>query len=139
MASAKTTAKVPVAPGQEEGAGAPGPANVVPLQEGAQDSEGQGAAPIYKMQDLMQAIAGNSDLKRGELRDAAGLVVAAIGDALQAGRTVSLPGLGKITPRKREEKPSGDILVARIKLPAQAAAEPEDPADGAGQGEDENP
>lgn len=70
----------------------------------------------YKMQDLMQAIAGQSDLKRSELREAAGLVCDAIGEALDAGHTVSLPGLGKITPRKRDSKPSGDLLTARIKL-----------------------
>ncbi|MGI3184154.1 HU family DNA-binding protein [Nioella aestuarii] len=71
---------------------------------------------LYKMQDLMQAIAGQSALKRSELREAAGLVCEAIGQALDDGQTISLPGLGKITPRKRDSKPSGDLLTARIKL-----------------------
>jgi nucleoid DNA-binding protein len=70
----------------------------------------------YKMQDLMQAIADQSDLKRSELREAAGLVCEAIGRALDEGHVISLPGLGKITPRKRDSKPSGDLLTARIKL-----------------------
>ncbi len=70
----------------------------------------------YKMQDLMQAIADQSDLKRSELREAAGLVCEAIGRALDDGQVISLPGLGKITPRKRDSKPSGDLLTARIKL-----------------------
>jgi len=65
----------------------------------------------------MQNIAERADLKRSDLRAAAGLVCAALGIALQDGRTVSLPGLGKITPRKRTVKPEGDILTARIKLP----------------------
>lgn len=95
--------------------------------------------PIYKMQDLMQAIADKSELKRGELRAAAGLVVSAMGEALQEGRTVSLPGLGKITPRKRREKPSGDILTARIKLPAaEIAREDIKPTDDEGE-RGENP
>ena len=70
----------------------------------------------YKMQDLMQAIADRTELKRSELREAAGLVCEAIGQALDDGQTVSLPGLGKITPRKRDSKPGGDMLTARIKL-----------------------
>lgn len=72
--------------------------------------------PIYKMQDLMQQIADQSDLKRSDLRQAAGLICAALGQALQQERVLSLPGLGKITPRKRDTKPGGDILTARIKL-----------------------
>lgn len=71
---------------------------------------------MFKMQDLMQAITGQSDLKRSELRDAAGLICSALGVALEEGRTISLPGLGKITPRKRDSKPTGDLLTARIKL-----------------------
>jgi nucleoid DNA-binding protein len=70
----------------------------------------------FKMQDLMQAIAGQSDLKRSDLREAAGLICDALGQAMDEGRVISLPGLGKITPRKRDSKPSGDMLTARIKL-----------------------
>ena len=95
----------------------------------AEEADESTLPPIYKMQDLMQHIAGQSDLKRAELRAAAGQICAALGAALQDGRTVSLPGLGKITPRKRTVKPAGDILTARIKLPAPArdAGEMSDP------------
>ncbi|PIV73018.1 MAG: hypothetical protein COW55_14575 [Rhodobacteraceae bacterium CG17_big_fil_post_rev_8_21_14_2_50_65_11] len=89
---------------------------IVQLAAGPGASE-SAEPPIYKMQDLMQNIAERADLKRSDLRAAAGLVCAALGIALQDGRTVSLPGLGKITPRKRTVKPEGDILTARIKLP----------------------
>lgn len=78
--------------------------------------EAKSAPPLYKMQDLMQAIAGQSDLKRSDLREAAGLICEALGAALEDGHAISLPGLGKITPRKRDSKPSGDLLTARIKL-----------------------
>lgn len=91
-------------------------AEIAPLVAGPGASE-SGGPPIYKMQDLMQDIAERSDLKRSDLRAVAGLVCAALGTALQDGRSMTLPGLGKITPRKRTVKPEGDILTARIKLP----------------------
>lgn len=92
----------------------------------------QPAQPLYKMQDLMQDIAGQSELKRSDLRDVAGLVTAALGKALDEGRAISLPGLGKITPRKRDSKPSGDLLTARIKLARRGDAEaPEGEAEAA--------
>lgn len=80
------------------------------------ETTGSEKPKAYKMQDLMQAIADQSDLKRSELREAAGLVCEAIGRALDDGHVISLPGLGKIIPRKRDSKPSGDLLTARIKL-----------------------
>ena len=83
---------------------------------GDQLDEAQPAPQLFKMQDLMQAIAGQSDLKRSDLREAAGLICDALGAALDDGHAISLPGLGKITPRKRDSKPSGDLLTARIKL-----------------------
>ncbi|MFO7921634.1 MAG: hypothetical protein R6U99_12655 [Nioella sp.] len=118
MASGKSVALT-----GEAGQPAPGQPDTQDAAEGLEVASGQGAEastepPIYKMQDLMQDIEDGSDLKRGELRTAAGLLCAALGTALQDGRTVSLPGLGKITPRKRTVKPQGDILTARIKLPA---------------------
>ena len=94
--------------------------------EGDQGVDDQGGPDpkLFKMQDLMQAVAENSDLKRSELRSAAGLICDALGQALQEERIISLPGLGKIIPRKRDSKPSGDILTTRIKLtkPAQETA-----------------
>lgn len=90
------------------------------------DADAEQAPPLYKMQDLMQQIAEQSDLKRSDLREAAGLVCAAIGQALEQERVLSLPGLGKITPRKRDSKPGGDILTARIKLVKQALDSDED-------------
>ena len=68
---------------------------------GDQLDEAQPAPQLFKMQDLMQAIAGQSDLKRSDLREAAGLICDALGAALDDGHAISLPGLGKITPRKR--------------------------------------
>ena len=93
---------------------APSTADVLQLAvPGADDAP---APPVFKMKDLMQALTEGSEIKRSDLREAAGLVCAALGQALQEGKTINLPGLGKITPRKREEKPSGDMLTARIKL-----------------------
>jgi nucleoid DNA-binding protein len=74
------------------------------------------AAPVYKMQDLMQALEGKSELKRGELRQTVGHVLEALGAALAQGNDVSLPGFGKITAKRRETKPGGEQIIARIKL-----------------------
>ncbi len=81
----------------------------VPRQEGED-------APPFRMKDLLDAAGVQSDLKRSDLREAASHLCDAIAAALREGRTVILPELGKITPRKREEKPSGVFLTARIKL-----------------------
>ncbi|WP_071675001.1 HU family DNA-binding protein [Nioella nitratireducens] len=82
----------------------------VPRQEGEE-------APPFRMKDLLDAVGAESELKRSDLRDTAVDLGEAIAGALRDGRTVILPGLGKITPRKREEKPSGVMVTARIKLP----------------------
>ena len=73
-------------------------------------------APIFKMQELMQALEGKSGLKRAELRQTVGHVLEALGAALAQGNDVSLPGLGKITAKRREAKPGGEQIIARIKL-----------------------
>lgn len=73
-------------------------------------------AGMFKMQELMAALEGKSELKRGELRHAVGLVLEALGTALHEGHDLALPGLGKITAKRRESKPNGDQIVARIKL-----------------------
>jgi hypothetical protein len=78
--------------------------------------ETEEARAAFRMKDLMEAIASQSDLKRSDLREAAGLVCEALGAALAEGRSLQLPGLGKITERRRETKPSGELIVARIKL-----------------------
>jgi len=73
-------------------------------------------APVFKMQELMQALEGKSELKRAELRQVAGQVLEALGEALAQGNDVSLPGFGKITAKRREAKPGGEQIIARIKL-----------------------
>ena len=78
--------------------------------------ETEEARVAFKMKDLMEAIASQSELKRSDLREAAGLVCEALGAALAEGRSLQLPGLGKITERRRESKPSGELIVDRIKL-----------------------
>jgi DNA-binding protein HU-alpha len=92
------------------------PSTAEVLQLAVPGADDAPAPPVFKMKDLMQALTEGSQVKRSDLREAAGLVCAALGQALQEGKTINLPGLGKITPRKREEKPSGDMLTARIKL-----------------------
>jgi len=73
-------------------------------------------APVFKMQELMQALEGKSELKRAELRQTVGHVLEALGAALAEGNDVSLPGFGKITAKRREAKPGGEQIIARIKL-----------------------
>lgn len=116
---------------------------ILPATGGETVSPDTASAPAYRMQDLMQQIADQSDLKRSDLRKTAGLIFDALGQALQEGRTLTFPGLGKVTPRKRDDKPSGTLLTARIKLPgAQAGTGADGPAsraDDAGGEGGENP
>jgi nucleoid DNA-binding protein len=88
-------------------------------------------APVFKMQDLMQALEGKSELKRGELRQTVGHVLEALGAALAQGNDVSLPGFGKITAKRREAKPGGEQIIARIKLNAPAPDPVRTPTPGA--------
>jgi len=73
-------------------------------------------APVFKMPELMQALEGKSELKRAELRQTVGHVLEALGAALAQGNDVALPGFGKITAKRREAKPGGEQIIARIKL-----------------------
>ncbi len=93
-----------------------------PISDTSETEDTKEENPVFKMPDLMAAIDGTSEMKRSELREAAGLVLSAISDALNTGHTINLPGLGKIHPKRREEKENGDVLIARIKL-APAASE----------------
>lgn len=74
------------------------------------------AAPVFKMQELMAALVDKTDMKRAELRQTVGHVLDALGAALADGNDITLPGLGKITAKRREMKPGGEQIIARIKL-----------------------
>ncbi len=85
-----------------------------PVLEAAKEEKVQ--PPVFKMQELMQALSIKSELKRSELRETVGHVLEALGKALADGNDVALPGLGKINAKRREMKPGGEQIIARIKL-----------------------
>ncbi|QBY00823.1 hypothetical protein E2K80_08875 [Rhodophyticola sp. CCM32] len=70
----------------------------------------------FKRGDLINAVAARSPVKRSDLRLTVELVLDELGKALDSGKDLVIPPLGKITVKRRNPAKNGDILVSRIKL-----------------------
>jgi nucleoid DNA-binding protein len=89
--------------------------------DGAPDAAADDAAPTqdsnpgFKRNDLIDAVAGRSELKRSDVRVLMELVLDEIGNALDRHDEVALTPLGKFSVKKRKDANNGNIIVTRIK------------------------
>ncbi|MBF9050674.1 hypothetical protein GTA62_14520 [Roseobacter sp. HKCCD9010] len=81
----------------------------------AKDSAVDAAAGKIKRGDLLDAVAARCALKRSDLRIAVELVLDELGTALDSGKDLVIPPLGKVVVKRRNEAKNGDVLITRIK------------------------
>ena len=86
----------------------------VPAKDSAVDATAPAAGKI-KRGDLLDAVAARCALKRSDLRIAVELVLDELGTALDSGKDLVIPPLGKVVVKRRNEAKNGDVLITRIK------------------------
>ncbi len=69
----------------------------------------------FKRNDLIDAVAARSELKRSDVRVLMELVLDEIGNALDREDEIALAPLGKLSVKKRKDAPNGNIIMTRIK------------------------
>jgi nucleoid DNA-binding protein len=73
--------------------------------------------------DLADAVVAGSALKRPEAKAVVALLMTELGQALDRDGTVNLPGLGKLSLKKRQTDKNGtEVMTLRLKRQRQAAA-----------------
>lgn len=68
-----------------------------------------------KMKDLLAAVAGDSALKRAEVKTVIEDTLRHIGAAMADGRQVNLPGLGKVKVKRSKVNGANRIIEARVR------------------------
>lgn len=67
-----------------------------------------------KMKDLLEGVSDRSDLKKSEVKSVLEEALRQIGNAIEEGRTISLPGLGKV--KVKRSKVSGNRRIAEVRI-----------------------
>jgi len=65
--------------------------------------------------DLLDALAERSPMRRADLKVMMELVLEEMGKLIDDGDEIVLPPLGKLTVKKRVERPGGDMLTIKLK------------------------
>ena len=84
--------------------------------------DGVTAAPTLRKKEFLTRVARRAGSKPNQVRAATEAALAELGAALLAGETVNLPGVGKVTVRKRTEKNGATHIVCKLRLPASSEA-----------------
>ncbi|WP_430448993.1 HU family DNA-binding protein [Rhodophyticola sp.] len=98
-----------------EVAGAPPAAEPVAEVADAETGTGGTGSEKFKRGDLLAAVAARSAMKRSDLRIVVELVLEELGKALDSGKDLVVPPLGKVNVKRRNPARNGDVLVTRIK------------------------
>lgn len=114
MPAAETEAEAPVhnaAHKVTRGAASAADAEVADAETGT----GGTGSEKFKRGDLLAAVAARSAMKRSDLRIVVELVLEELGKALDSGKDLVVPPLGKVNVKRRNPARNGDVLVTRIK------------------------
>lgn len=107
---------------QAKGTAAPAVTQADPgMQDAAVEVEITPSLQVKK-KDLVERVALRSGVKKPVARDLTEAVLAVIGEALDAGETLVVPPLGKVSLARRTERPGGEMLHLRLKRPGPAGA-----------------
>lgn len=77
--------------------------------------------------DLIDRIAEESGMKKGEVRTALDATLIVLRQALQDGSNLSIAPLGKLKIAREKQTPNGKLVVAKIKLKDGGASKSKDP------------
>lgn len=82
--------------------------------------------PMMRKPELINAVVEKSGMKKKDVKPIVEATLAVLGAALQDSRELNLQPLGKIKVNREKKKPSGKVMIARIRqsqdLPSQGAS-----------------
>lgn len=92
--------------------------------DGAEDAS-------YKKKHLVERVVAISGAKKRLAKDVVEATLAALGEALNEGRSLNLPPLGKLTVNRQKDIASGEVLIVKLRRSGAAGKPGADPlADG---------
>lgn len=68
-----------------------------------------------KKKDFIDRVAEASGVKRGEAKKAVEATLKELGDALQRGKELNLPPLGKVTVKRQQDAGGAHVIVAKLR------------------------
>ena len=68
-----------------------------------------------KKAELIEAVVERAGLKKKDVKPAVDAILAFLGEAITAGRTLNLPPLGKLRVTRNEDKPNGSMTVLKLR------------------------
>ena len=81
--------------------------------------------PMMRKPELINAVVARSGMKKKDVKPIVEATLAVLGAALQDSRELNLEPLGKIKVNREKKKPSGKVMIARIRqsqdLPSETA------------------
>ena len=93
---------------------------VTKLKTVAKDGDGKKAEPDIqprlqlRMRDILERVVDRSGMKKGEARTAIEATMAVIGEAIENGEDIDLPGFGKLKLQREKETQRGKAYVLRL-------------------------
>lgn len=67
-----------------------------------------------RMRDILERVVDRSGMRKGEARTAIEATMAVIGEAIENGEDIDLPGFGKLKLQREKETPRGKAYVMRL-------------------------
>ncbi|MEM9756426.1 MAG: HU family DNA-binding protein [Pseudomonadota bacterium] len=95
-----------------------------PIQAEPEPGESPATAAPFKRGDLLAAVARRSPLPRSDLRVAIDLVLDEIGQALDGGRDLVLPPLGRVKVKRRKAVQGAEVMALRLRRRRDGGSEP---------------
>ena len=82
-------------------------------------------APVMKTKDLIEAVAPNVSLKKKDLRPVMEAIFKAMGEAIDDGKSLAIPPLGKVLVKRARKGENADTIVLRLRRQHGGAPAPE--------------
>ncbi len=89
--------------------------SVTPIKVLAPEADKNDATEINK-RELVERVAVQSGMKKGEARKAVDAVLGAIGKTISEGKGIAAAPLGKMKLVRKKQTPNGELAVLRVKL-----------------------
>ncbi len=121
--TAGTVTDAPAAPPAAEAAARRAPA--VTADTGAAvagPDKSAAATPELRKADFIDAVVARSGLKKREVKPAVEAAMALLGEAIEAGREISFPELGKLKVNREKDLAGAKVIICKLRRPKPAAA-----------------
>lgn len=100
-----------------------------PATQTPEASEAVDMTADLKKKELIEAIVARSELKKGVTRETLDVAFAVMAEALDAGRGLNIPPLGKVTINRERQNAAGDkVLIAKVRIASKTSETSAEPA-----------